>query len=138
MLCEMPWHVHFRRLPRRSNEVARLHQQKLFLPAVYSLSELTWQKPRLFEYLQTVYNRKKGESHMDTLAVCSAWALSLCALGKHDDAATFQATKWQAKSPLLLFGSSAWTSTGFFCTRMKDSTLTKLRSKVGTMTELLV
>ncbi|CAE7348089.1 KLC1 [Symbiodinium sp. CCMP2592] len=57
---------------------------------------------KLFEYLQTVYNRKKGESHMDTLAVCSAWALSLCALGKHDDAATFQ-----------------------------DSTLTKLRSKVG-------
>ncbi|CAE7949312.1 NPHP3, partial [Symbiodinium sp. KB8] len=57
---------------------------------------------KLFEYLQTVYNRRKGESHMDTLAVCSAWALSLCALGKHDDAATFQ-----------------------------DSTLTKLRSKVG-------
>ncbi|CAE7031580.1 SUD1, partial [Symbiodinium sp. CCMP2456] len=69
---------------------------------------------KLFEYLQTIYNRKKGVSHMDTLAVCSAWALSLCALGKHDDAATFQ-----------------------------DSTLTKLRSKVGSghprsMTELLV
>ena len=34
----------------------------------------------------------QGVSHLDTLAVCSSWALSLSALEKYEDAATFQAS----------------------------------------------
>ena len=78
---------------------------------------------------------------MDTLAVCSAWALSLCALGKHDDAATFQATKLQPKSALLLLGPLLRLLLDVLPTNEGLHT-DKLRSKVGSghprsMTELL-
>ena len=46
---------------------------------------------RLFEYLHGVYCRKKGEIHLDTLAVASAWSLSLHCLQRHQEAAELQA-----------------------------------------------
>jgi hypothetical protein len=45
---------------------------------------------RLFEYLHGVYCRKKGEIHLDTLAVASAWSLSLHCLQRHQEAAELQ------------------------------------------------
>ena len=45
---------------------------------------------RLFTYLHRVYERRKGEMHIDTLAVASSCALSLSALKKHEEAALLQ------------------------------------------------
>ncbi|CAK9028604.1 Sulfhydryl oxidase 1 (Quiescin-sulfhydryl oxidase 1) (OsQSOX1) [Durusdinium trenchii] len=47
---------------------------------------------KLFAYLHKIYQRKKGDTHLDTLAVASARALSLHALGSHADAAELQET----------------------------------------------
>lgn len=45
---------------------------------------------RLFEYLHGIYCRKKGETHLDTLALASSWALSLHFLQRHEEAAELQ------------------------------------------------
>ena len=45
---------------------------------------------RLFEYLYGIYCRKKGETHLDTLALASSWALSLHFLQRHEEAAELQ------------------------------------------------
>eukprot|EP00434_Breviolum_minutum_P015096 symbB.v1.2.013309.t1/scaffold938.1/size150240/2 len=45
---------------------------------------------KLFEYLHGIYCRKKGETHLDTLALASSWALSLHFLQRHEEAAELQ------------------------------------------------
>ena len=107
---------------------------------------------RLFEYLHGVYCRKKGEIHLDTLAVASAWSLSLHCLQRHQEAAELQELRWdrvwpiefQAKvvhwiktgGPARYVRGRLWKSSFPICSirillQRKEVTLVSLREKVG-------
>ena len=91
---------------------------------------------RLFEYLHGIYCRKKGETHLDTLALASSWALSLHFLQRHEEAAELQdhpGGRFLIMESMLhdtMTGASIL-SIPLLLSEWKEITLFSLRDKVG-------
>ncbi|CAJ1335913.1 unnamed protein product, partial [Effrenium voratum] len=80
----------FRRLDKQQEEGPQQLEATYQLAQALAAEGQHAEALKLFTYLHRVYERRKGEMHIDTLAVASSCALSLSALKKHEEAALLQ------------------------------------------------